>query len=418
LQAETTARGVKGMAVYIYRALDREGKASKGILEASSIEQAAKKLQARGMYIYALDKAKPPLWKREMVIPGLNQQRVKPQALMLFCRQLAALYKGGVPLVEAVHSLVRQTSGKSLQSVLKQMVKEMNAGMHFSQAAARHPEVFSEVFVNMAKAGEAGGNLDLMLERLAEMYEKEHALKEKLKTALAYPAFLGCTTVVVFIILMVFVVPRFEENYRMMKMELPLPTLILMTFNEWFQKFWIFIPIAIASGIIAIVRIRKSPAGRQALDRWKLKMPVIGRLRLHQMMARFCRTFSFLAASGVTLMDTLQIVSRVVDNAAAAEPILEARERLNRGNSFVEPFEREPLFPAMIVRMLKLGEASDSFDISLGKMAEFYEAETETLAERLKSVLEPIFILILTAVVGLIAFAIMMPSFSIIDQYQ
>jgi type IV pilus assembly protein PilC len=191
-----------------------------------------------------------------------------------------------------------------------------------------------------------------------------------------------------------------------------------MTFNEWFQKFWIFIPIAIASGIIAIVRIRKSPAGRQALDRWKLKMPVIGRLRLHQMMARFCRTFSFLAASGVTLMDTLQIVSRVVDNAAAAEPILEARERLNRGNSFVEPFEREPLFPAMIVRMLKLGEASDSFDISLGKMAEFYEAETETLAERLKSVLEPIFILILTAVVGLIAFAIMMPSFSIIDQYQ
>lgn len=404
------------MSRFVYQAMDSSGRRFRGKLEAPSVESAANQLRRQGLFVRRLVPANERIWNKEL--PSFGGPRVKSQSFMLFCRQLATLYKGGTPITAAVRTLADQVKGKPFQSVLHRVADAMNQGQQFSEAAANYPTVFPQVFVSMAQAGEAGGNLDEMLNRLAVFYEKEHFTREKVKTALAYPAFLAATTVLVVTILMIFVVPQFEANFREMEVELPLPTRILIGLNTAFHQFWYLGP---AAAILLYFGYRlgyRSAEGKYALDRWKLRLPIFGLFWRHQLIARFSRTFSSLAGTGVPMLDILSITEAVVDNEAAARLIRQSRERLRRGASMVGPFEGTPLFPPMVVQMMKLGEASGSLDEAMRNTAEFYEAQVDSMSDRLKTMLEPAMILILTGIVGLIVFAVMMPSFSLIGQVQ
>lgn len=404
------------MSRFVYQAVDYSGRRFRGKLEATSVESAANQLRRQGLFVHRLVPANERIWNKEL--PSFGGPRVKSQSFMLFCRQLATLYKGGTPITAAVRTLADQVKGKPFQSVLYRVADAMNQGQQFSEAVARYPTVFPQVFVSMAQAGEAGGNLDEMLNRLAVFYEKEHFTREKVKTALAYPAFLAATTVLVVTILMIFVVPQFEANFREMGVELPLPTRILIGLNAAFHQLWYLGPAVAIALYVGCRLIYRSAEGKYALDRWKLRLPIFGLFWRHQLIARFSRTFSALSGTGVPMLDILSITEAVVDNEAAARLVRQSRERLRRGASMVGPFEGTPLFPPMVVQMMKLGEASGSLDEAMKNTAEFYEAQVDSMSDRLKTMLEPAMILILTGIVGLIVFAIMMPSFSLIGQVQ
>lgn len=400
------------MPKFLYRAVDDYGNYSKGWLEANSFQQAMEQLRGRGLWILDLFDQKNSLLNKEIHFGG---SKVKNEHIAIFCRQLTSLYKAGINLAEAVRILGEQTESKLLKKILLDMTDEMEGGKQFSTAAAKYPTVFTRVFINMVRAGEASGNLDEMLDRLAVHYEKEYYTREKVKSALVYPSIISIVTVIVVAILMIFVVPRFAANFRTMGMELPLPTLIVIAISDWVKQYWYLALAVIAAPAMIMHAMKKSAKGRYILDYFKLKIPVFGKLWHKQALARFSRTFCFLFSAAVPLLQLVSIVSSVVGNEVMAERIRESREALRSGNPMAEPLRNSWLFPPMVVQMLAVGERSGDIDNMLEKVADFYESDVDAMAERLKAMLEPMMILILSGIVGLIVLAVMLPSFTLLN---
>jgi type IV pilus assembly protein PilC len=299
--------------------------------------------------------------------------------------------------------------------VLADIAEEMKDGAQFSQACSQHPKIFGPIFVNMVRAGEVGGNLDSMLERLAVFFEKEHNTRQKVKSALVYPTIMAVVMVFVVTFLMIFVIPKFVDSFSSMNIELPLPTRIVIAISDFIQRFWYLIPVVLLLPKLATTLIRKSEAGRERLDYIKLKVPVFGKLWHKQAIARFTRTFSSLFAAAIPLMEGLTLVSQVVANEAIGRVILNLREDIMKGESMSEPLRRNKLFPPMVVEMIAVGEQTGALDVMLDKVADFYEADVDAMADRLKALLEPLMILAMAGIVGVIVLAVMTPSFKMIQ---
>lgn len=408
------------MSRYKYEAIDHNGKSYRGALQAPSLEDATELIAQRGLWIHQLEQDDRWMDKLKKILTKelFGGPRIGRQHFMLFCRQLATLYQAGVPLATAVSTLAEQTDSKPFKKILAEVAHHMNNGFQFSEAVAHFPKVFPTIFISMAEAGEESGKLDVMLNRMAVFYEKEHYTREKIKTALAYPSFLAIMTVVVVIALMIFVIPQFTSNFAEMNMVLPLPTRIVIAVSDVMIQLWYLIPILFVLLGVAIFRFKKHPQGMFYWDSLKLKVPVFGKLWRNQILARFSRTFSSLYVSGVPMLEMLKIVANVVDNEVVRRLIGEARDRLRNGFSMSEPFARHRLFPPMVVQMLILGENSGSLESVMEKIADYYEAEVDSMSDRIKSLLEPIMLLVLAGVVGVIVMAIMLPSFSMINQIQ
>ncbi|TMV52640.1 type II secretion system F family protein [Paenibacillus mesophilus] len=400
------------MPKFMYKAVDDYGKYSKGALEAQSFQQAVEELKSRGLWVLHLFDPSKSILHKEIAFGG---PKVKNEHFTVFCRQLATMYKAGISMVEAVRVLGEQSSSKEFKKILARISEDMQRGTQFSAAAAQYPTVFSVVFVSMIRAGEASGNLDDMLTRLASFYEKEHNTKEKVKSAMIYPIVMGFVTILVVSLMMTFVIPRYIANFQAMGLELPLPTRIIIAISDWMLAYWYLIPLFAAAPGLLIGSMKKSKLGTYYWDLLRLRIPVFGKLAHKQSIARFCRTFSSLHSAAIPMLQTMTIVSSVVGNEVIGKLILQSREGLRNGSSIAEPFRGSWLFPPMVVQMLAIGERAGALDSMLEKVADFYEADVDAMADRLKSLLEPFMILFISGIVGGIVTALMLPTFKLMQ---
>ena len=399
------------MTVFRYSGRTKTGTQKKGIIDAVNKKAALEKLRTQGINARELEESKSLLHK-ELNLGG----KVKHQDFVIYCRQYATLIRAGVSIVEATHILGVQTKSKALKKALEQVEEDIRSGTSFSDAAAKHPKVFPVMFVNMMRSGEATGNVDDTLERLAGTLEKQFKIKKKVQSALTYPAILSVLTIAVGMFLMIFIVPTFMATFEDMDLEMPLLTVIVVSVSDWLVKFWY---IVIGIFLLAVILFRyfynHNKLFHYNVNYVLLRIPVFGVLMQKNVIARMTRTLSSLFSSAVPILHALTIVEKVVGNPVVGKVVLEARDNLEKGGTLSEPLEKSWLFPPLVTQMTTIGETTGSLDYMLEKIADFYEDEVDRSVDTLKSLIEPLMILVLAGVVGVIVAAIFLPMFALYE---
>ena len=340
------------------------------------------------------------------------KQKVKQRSVAVFTRQLATMIDAGLPLVQSLDILSSQQENKVFKNVIRQIKEDVEGGSTFAGALTKHPSAFNELFTNLVVAGEEGGILDNILNRLASYIEKSEALKKKVKSALIYPATIIGVAVIVVMILMIFVIPVFESMFKSAGQSLPLPTLIVLAMSKLIKKYvLIFIP-AFVLLIYLFKKYYQTQSGRAVVDSLLLKLPVIGMLLKKIAVARFSRTLGTLVSSGVPILDGLSIVSRTSGNKTIETAILNARASIREGETIADPLSRSGIFPPMVIQMIAVGESTGALDSMLSKIAEFYEEEVDVAVANLTSLLEPFLMMFLGVVIGGVVIAMYLPIFN------
>ncbi|MCC3647497.1 type II secretion system F family protein [Cytobacillus oceanisediminis] len=396
------------MPRYKYSGRDRKGKKS-GIVTAVSKREAMLQLKESGIRVQDIQEVPETLLTKEITIGN----PVKLQDFVIYLRQFATLLKAGVTVVESTPILAKQTESKALKRALIAVEQDLREGLPLSDAASRHKKIFSGMFVNMIKAGEAGGNMDETLERLAVYFEKQHYTKQKIISALAYPITVGIIAIAVVIFLLVSVVPTFVEMFKDFGGELPAITQFVLSSSEFMQQYWWFVIIVFLAFFMSFVLIRNNKSSKYYLDYFMLRMPIFGKILQKAAIARMTRTLSSLFSSSVPILQALSIVESIVENEVMAKVIAKSRDSLEQGKSLTEPMKKHWVFPPLVSQMIAIGEESGSLDAMLGKVADFYEKEVESATDRLKSLIEPLMIVFLASIVGTIVTSIMVPMFEI-----
>lgn len=401
------------MTVYKYVGRTKTGVTAKGTIDANNKNAAITKLREKGINPRQIEESKSILHKDI----NLGGSGVKNQDFVIYCRQFATLIRAGVSIVEATNILARQSKSKPLKHALEEVEEDIRAGISFSNATLKHPKVFPQLFSNMMRSGEATGNIDDTLERLANTFEKQYNLKKKVESTLTYPVVLLVITIIVVFFLLIYIVPTFVSTFEEMEAELPFITVITVAISNWLQQFW-YIVIGLAIGVAVGFRVlyKNNKEFNYMVHYSLLRMPVFGPLFQKTTIARITRTLSSLFNSAVPILQALTIVEKVVGNPVAAKLIVEARESLEKGSTLTAPLEKSWLFPPLVTSMTSIGESTGSLDYMLEKIADFYEAEVDRAVDTLKSLIEPLMILFLAVIVGFIVAAIMMPMFSLYEQ--
>ena len=401
------------MTVYKYVGRTKMGVATKGTVDATNKNTAILKLREQGINPREIEESKS-LLHRDLAIGGGG---VKSQDFVIYCRQFATLIRAGVSIVDATKILAVQSTSKPLKRALEHVEEDLRTGVPFSAAIAKHPKVFPELFMNMLRSGEATGNIDETLERLANTMEKQYAIKKKVQSALTYPAVLSVLMVIVVIFLLVFIVPTFVSSFDELGADLPWITKFTVSLSEFMQKFW-WLLIVIVFGVVYGFRtlFKTNKKFHFAVHYALLKMPVFGSLFQKNALARLTRSLSSLFSSAVPILLSLSISEKVSGNPVLGKVMREARSSLERGNTLTEPLEKSWIFPPLVTSMTRIGESTGSLDYMLEKIADFYEEEVDRAVDTLKSLIEPMMILILAIVVGFIVAAIMLPMFSLYEQ--
>ncbi|EGL81591.1 Type II secretion system F domain containing protein [Caldalkalibacillus thermarum TA2.A1] len=400
------------MAHYEYVGRDRSGKKRTGKIIAHSRSEVIAALRDKGIAVLDIREVKPGLLQSEITLGT----PVKLRDLVVFLRQFATLLRSGVTVVDSTNILSRQTESKALHKVLLSVEEDLRAGNPLSASVAKHPKIFPPILVSMVQAGEAAGNLDEVLERLALYFEKQHETRQKVLSALAYPVAVGLIAVVVVAFLLVQVVPAFTDLFASVGSELPLITRFVLEASGWMQSYWWLLLLAAVLIYAAKVLARRHAQGRYYLDHMKLKLPVFGRLLQKALLARMSRTLSSLFSSSVPILQSLSIVERVAENEVIARAMREAREALEKGFPLHETLARHWVFPPMVVHMVAIGEQTGTLDHMLAKVADFYEMEVDQATSQLKSLIEPLLIVLLGVLVGTIVIAIIVPMFTIFNE--
>jgi general secretion pathway protein F len=337
--------------------------------------------------------------------------RVRLQDVAIMTRQLATLVGAGLPLMEALDALVEQLEKGGLKRVVAGVREVVREGGSLADALGRFPRVFSELYINMVRSGEASGTLDLMLLRLSDFLERQVQLRNKILATMAYPLImLGIGSVILFM-LVTFVVPQVTSVFEEMHQVLPLPTRILLGVSHFLRDFWWLLFLLIGLALFLFKRWVKTPNGRERYDRWLLELPLVGSLFKRVALSRFTTTLSTLLSSGVPLLRSLEIVKEVENNRILAQAIHAARENIKEGESIAEPLKRSGVFPPMVTRMIAVGERSGELEKVLLKVSEAYDHEVETLVTTLTSLLTPVMILVMGAIVLYIVVSILLPVF-------
>lgn len=398
------------MARFKYTGRDRSGKRS-GAITASTKREALEKLRTEGIRTTEIIEIQESLLTKEITIGN----PVKLQHLVIYLRQFATLLKAGVSVVDSTKILSAQTESKALKKALIDIEQELREGNPLSHAAAKHSKIFSPVYINMIKAGEAGGNMDETLERLAEQFEKQHNTRKKIVAALSYPAVIGALAIIVVIFLLVAVVPTFVDMFSDFGGELPGITKFVLNASEFMQSFWWLILLLSLGFTLLIMVLKNNRQTKYYLDYALLRIPIFGKLLQKGAIARFSRTLSSLFASSVPILQALSIVERVVENEVLAKVVRESRDALEKGQSLTGPMRDHWAFPPLVTQMIAIGEETGSLDAMLSKVADFYEKEVEHSTDQLKSLVEPLMIILLAGLVGTIVVAIMVPMFEIFN---
>jgi type IV pilus assembly protein PilC len=398
---------------YAYRVRDRQGKLLGGTLEADNEQAVVAKLRQLGYAPVSIEAEKGAGLKAEVRLPGSG--RVKLKDLAVFSRQFATMINSGLSLLRALTILGEQTANKRLAQIIVLVRAEVEKGMSLSAAMAKHPKVFNRLYVSMVRAGEVGGFLDQVLVKVAETFEKEVALRGKIKSAMTYPVVVFIMVVGIVAAMLVFIVPTFESLYESLGGKLPLPTQLLINASNILRKFFLLVIGAIALLVFAFRRWKATQKGRYAVDRFKLKVKVFGPLFHKTALSRFSRTLATLIRSGVPILQALEIVGETVNNAVISRAVHDVQDSVREGESLATPLSKHATFPPMVVQMMAVGEETGALEVMLAKVADFYDQEVEAAVASLTSLIEPILIAVMGAAVGGMVIALYMPLFNIIN---
>jgi type IV pilus assembly protein PilC len=398
---------------YSYRVRDRGGKLVEGSLEADSEQLLVAKLREMGYTPISVAATTQSVTDKPMRLPGLGN-RVKLKDVAVFSRQFATMINSGLSLLRSLAILAEQTESAPLAAIANEVRLDVEKGSSLSAALARHPKAFNRLYVAMVRSGEIGGVLDTVLLRLADTIEKQVELRRKVRSAMTYPAVVMVLVLLIVTGMLLFVIPMFKSLYDELGGELPLPTRILIGVSGIARTYWYFVIVAEVAAAFAFKRWIASEEGRKRWDAIKLRLPVFGVLARKTALARFSRTFSALIRSGVPILEALDIVAVTSGNSVVAAAVYDTQAAVKQGEAIAKKLADHPVFPAMVVQMMAVGEETGALDEMLDKIADFYDAEVEATVEALTSLIEPLLIVIMGAVVGAMVVSLYLPMFNII----
>jgi len=398
------------MPSFEWKGRDRNGNPQSGVLIGDSKEAVIAALRRQQIVVTTVKEK-----GKEIALPRLGGG-ISSKDLAIFTRQFSVMIDAGLPLVQCLDILGQQQENKAFQKVILQVRQDVESGSSLAEAMRKHPQAFDDLYVNMVAAGEAGGILDTILQRLANYIEKAVKLQAQVRAALIYPTAVVTIAVIVVYIILWKVIPVFATLFEGLGAQLPFLTRVIVAVSNFIGRFWWLMFLLIAAAAVAIRQYYQTPNGRYQIDKLLLKTPVIGLLLRKIAVARFCRTLGTLLASGVAILESLDITARTAGNAVIEEAILSVRKDVEEGKTVAEPLARTEQFPPMVCQMIGVGEQTGAMDTMLSKIADFYEDEVDRAVEGLMSLIEPVIIAFLGIVIGTIVVAMYLPMFSLISQ--
>lgn len=396
------------MAQYNYKAMDASGKTKKGSIEAQSVDLAKERLRKEGLSIMEIDENKD-------IQINFGRKKVKTRDLAVFCKQFGSILRAGVPIIQALDMLAEQMENKTLQTALKEAQTHVQKGGTLADAFKLNPEIFPPILYNMVAAGEMSGKLEVCFERLATQFEKDGYIQAKIKSAMTYPIVVLVVIGIVVAIMMIKVIPTFSEMFEEMGTKLPGATQMLVSFSNFLVHKWWLLLIIIAGIVIGIKFFKVTPTGQQFFGSLALKMPVFGNLSIKTAAATFARTFSTLLASGISLIDAVDQTAKVMKNKVIRDKLMECKSQVAKGVPLSKPIKDMDIFPVMLPQMMHIGEETGNIEDMMVKVADYYEEEVDLAVESLSAAMEPLIMVVLAGVVGVIVVAIYSPIMSMYD---
>jgi len=396
------------MPAYQWIAETKKGKVIKGELEAADERAATLQLKRRNLTVKKI-KAKP---KDLFENISFMQPKVTNKDIVIFTRQFSTMIDAGLPLIQGLTILAEQAENKTFKGILKQIVKDVEGGSSLAEAMEKHPKVFDALFVNLVAAGEVGGILDTILQRLAAYIEKAEKLKSQIKGAMTYPIVVVAIAIIVIAVIMIFVIPVFQDMFASFGKALPVPTQLVVAMSNFTKGNIHYMIGALVVVIFLFKKYRNTTGGRRTTDTLALKLPIFGSLLRKVAVARFSRTLGTMISSGVPIITALEIVAKTAGNVVLEEVIFEVRASIAEGQPIAEPLSENDIFPSMVVQMISVGEATGALDTMLEKIADFYDDEVDAAVDAMTSMLEPLLMVFLGGSIGGLVVAMYLPIFS------
>lgn len=395
------------MPVYVWEGRARDGRVNRGEMEAPNEDTVVSELRSQQIVATRVKKK-----ARDIKLFALGK-KVKIKSVVLFSRQFATMIDAGLPLVQCLDILASQQDNPTFKRVLSEVKADVSAGSSLARALAKHPAVFDELYVSLVAAGETGGILDTILNRLSTYLEKSMRIRRRVKGALMYPLVVLTVALIATTVLLLFVIPVFGEMFKEFGSELPGPTQVIVSLSDFIRNNFILIILFIIGAVLAIRAALRTKQGREAWDRFSLKMPIFGELLRKNAVAKFTRTLGTMISSGVPILDSLEIVAKTSGNKVIEHAVMKTRDRIAEGKTIAEPLSETGVFPPMVVQMITVGEATGALDVMLSKIADFYEDEVDATVDTLSTLIEPIMIVLLGGLVGGMLIAMYLPIFKL-----
>jgi type IV pilus assembly protein PilC len=402
------------LPTFKFVAKDSSGGKIEEEIEAPNVNAARQMLKRMGVTVLSVTEAKKGLFSS--LTSGKKKPRASATDLVLFTRQFSTMVEAGLPVVEILDILVEQTDDPGFKAAVSDIRMAVRGGSDLSTAMAKYPKVFSTLYINLIRAGEASGDLDVILKRLASFLEKNATLKRKIIGAMMYPSVSLLLILLITVGLMVFIVPQFQDIFSKLGAELPLPTRIVVAISDAMLHNWYFLIGGLIGLILLFILSQKTAKGRYVFDKVRIKAPIFGVLFQKVAISRFSRTFSTMLKSGVPMLGSLEIVAGTAGNAVVSEAVLASREAVRHGETLASPLSGCPVFPPMVVRMISVGERTGALEALLEKVADFYDEQVDAAVESLTSVIEPVMIGVMGVLVGGIVIALFLPILELQNQ--
>ena len=408
------------MPTFRYVAKNWAGESREGECSAANLGEAIEQLRSQELFVINI-KEQSTLLQASSPLAGLNiklsEKKPKSRDFMVFCRQFATMLQAGIPVLQILKILAQQSENEALREKLREITVDVERGSDLAGAMKKHGDFFPRIIVSMVETGEAGGILDTIMERLADHFQRQHDLEAKIRSATIYPAVVTVLAVLVLLLMIFFVLPRFAEMLDPMGVEMPLITRVIMALADLLIRFWY-----LALGLLALLafllgRYLKTERGRAAFDRLRLNLPIFGPLYTKMITARFTRTLATLLASGVALLSALELVEKVIDNRVLSGVLAETAQAIRRGQNIFVPLAESAIFPPMMVEMVHVGEESGTLDEMLSRSADFYEAEVTYFLDRLAAIIEPVLLIAVGFIVALLLISIMTPMLKMYEAF-
>ena len=394
------------MATFTYTARAFNGELRTATIDASSRDDVISQLRKQRLSVVKIDQGSSA---------KVGRGAIKTRDVVIFTRQFSTMINSGLPLVQALTILAEQTDNKALAEVTKKVVFDVESGNTVADALSKHPRAFTNLYVNMVAAGEAGGILDTILMRLATFLEKNDALVRKVKGAMIYPAVIMSVAAIAIVVLLIFVIPVFEGMFASVGLALPLPTRIVIGASRFLKGYWWIVLAVAVSGGYMFKKYYDTSNGKLNVDRFMLKMPVLGDVLRKSAVSRFTRTLGTLISSGVSILEGLEITAKTAGNRVIQDAIMDSRASIAGGDTIAQPLQKSKVFPPMVISMIAVGEQTGGLDEMLSKIADFYDEEVDAAVSNLLSLLEPIMIVFLGVVVGGMVVAMYLPIFDMVN---